>query len=131
MENFNLNDVKNKITKKENTNNFYLFKYTKSKTWGFTCSVLENNKKVGYAGGCGYDKAGAAFSDFLLNNFFNIEDSKTRLDLYNYLSSGGISDFNYINFNRLTNFFNILGFTFEYEKTSKFKDVDCFYFWIK
>lgn len=94
----------------------YIMKYVASKTWGKTVNIKSyyGTKKLGYAGGCGYDKVSACFSDFIINNLLieRLTGSQTREDLHNYITSGAISGLWGLNESSLKEFFENAGFEF-------------------
>ena len=101
---------------KKTFSNQLLFKINRSKTWSRTISMVDSwtDKKIAYAGGCGYDKQGACLNDFLFNHFEQNEYTKV---LSNKIGAGMFTSmFDYIKDDEIVRFFKYLGYIVEVNK---------------
>lgn len=76
--------------KQDYLNTTLILKSTRNVTWGYTLSVIEalTNKKLAYAGGCGYCKETAVLTSFLVNHVLEFDTQEQRNETYSKLESG-------------------------------------------
>lgn len=104
----------------------YKLCFNRSKDYNFTVSIKENitDKKVGYAGGCGYDKTAGAFSDFISNYLLKDTPFDVKSKIITRVDSGAFTGcYSGLNIPNAVEFFKGLGFDFaiEEDKSKEFK----------
>lgn len=105
----------------------FVLSYNKSKEWGFTVSIKEayfTAKKLGFAGGMGYDKTAAAFSDFIYSYLLKDTPHEIKTNIIERVQSGAFSGcYSGLDIPKAVEFFKVLGFDFsiEEDKGGEFK----------
>jgi len=116
----------NGLTYIDNNVDAFILSFNKSKDYGFTVAIKEahNNKKVGYAGGTGYDKTAHAFGDFISNYLLKDTPYDVKASIVQRVQSGAFTGcFGGLSVSSATDFFKGLGFDFtiEQDKSGDFK----------